>query len=177
MAAWQEDIAIRTEHLQPHTPDGYRVLVTESSGGIIYRDSLVQVTAIKVDHGAWPVALAYRFDTPDGAIVISGDAIYTEALETAATGVELLIHEVISDKGLAGRSAGWQAYHLANHTSASDLARLATKAQPGLLVLYHQLFSGVTDADLLAEVRADYTGNVVSGYDLQSFTLPIRKDH
>ena len=154
---------------------GVRIRLFER-GGIIYRDSLVQVTAIKVDHGAWPVALAYRFDTPDGAIVISGDAIYTQALETAATGVELLVHEVISEKGLAGRSAEWQAYHSANHTTASDLARLATNAQPGLLVLYHQLFSGVTDAELLAEIQAGYSGKVVSGNDLQRFTLPIKSD-
>jgi len=45
-----------------------------------------------------------------------------------------------------------------------------------LLVLYHQLFSGVTDAELLAEIRADYAGKVVSGYDLQRFMLPIKID-
>ena len=77
-------------------------------------------------------------------------------------------------EGLAGRSAEWQAYHSANHTTASDLAKLATNAQPGLLVLYHQLFSGVTDAELLAEIRAGYAGKVVSGQDLQRFPLPMK---
>ena len=37
---------------------------------------------------------------------------------------------------------------------------------PGLLVLYHQLFHGVTEAELLREVEEGYGGKVVSGKDL-----------
>ena len=173
LEAWEEDIDIRTHDLQPHTERGYEVVVTETVGGEIYRDSLVTVTAIRVDHGAWPVALAYRFVTPDGVILISGDARYSPALEAAAAGVDILVHEVISAVGLANRSPEWQAYHSTYHTQADELARLAAAAQPGLLVLYHQLFSGVTEAALLEEITGHYEGTVVSGRDLDRFSLPL----
>ena len=51
-----------------------------------------------------------------------------------------------------------------------ELAEIATKAQPKLLVLYHQLyFSGATDDDLLREIRSRYRGRVVSAHDLDVY--------
>ena len=55
------------------------------------------------------------------------------------------------------------------HTSSAELATLAAKARPGLLVLYHQLFWGTTDEALVAEVKRGYEGKVVSGRDLDVF--------
>jgi len=50
------------------------------------------------------------------------------------------------------------------------LAEIATKAQPKLLVLYHQLyFSGASDDDLLREIRSRYHGRVVSAHDLDVY--------
>jgi ribonuclease BN (tRNA processing enzyme) len=66
-------------------------------------------------------------------------------------------------------AAEWQKYHSRYHTSSRELAQLATKARPGLLVLYHQLFWDVTEEDLLKEVRAGYSGKVVSGHDLEVY--------
>jgi hypothetical protein len=39
---------------------------------------------------------------------------------------------------------------------------------PGLLVLYHQLFWGITDDDLVAEVGEGYDGKIISGKDLDT---------
>jgi ribonuclease BN (tRNA processing enzyme) len=55
------------------------------------------------------------------------------------------------------------------HTSSAELAALATKARPGLLVLYHQLLWGSSDEALVAEVKQGYGGAVVSGRDLDVF--------
>ena len=55
------------------------------------------------------------------------------------------------------------------HTSAHELGKVAAQARPKLLVLYHQLFWGVSEADLLAEVRSQYDGEVISGRDLDVF--------
>jgi len=46
---------------------------------------------------------------------------------------------------------------------------VAGAVRPGLLVLYHQLFHGVSEEDLLVEVRDRYDGPVVSGSDLDVF--------
>jgi hypothetical protein len=39
----------------------------------VFDDGVVRVTAVPVTHGRAHPALAYRFDTPDGVIVFSGD--------------------------------------------------------------------------------------------------------
>jgi ribonuclease BN (tRNA processing enzyme) len=76
---------------------------------------------------------------------------------------------VYSDAGFARRTAEWQRYHALAHTSATDLGRLASRARPKVLVLYHQLLWGSTVAELVAEVRSTYDGVVVSANDLDVF--------
>ena len=81
----------------------------------------------------------------------------------------ILIHEVYSQAGFAGRTPAWQKYHANSHTSSRELGELAAKAQPGLLILYHQLFWGTKEEDLLKEIAQVYKGKVVSGHDLDVF--------
>jgi ribonuclease BN (tRNA processing enzyme) len=164
--AYGADIANRSGGLQPHTPEGWRVAATEVTGGPVFRDSNVTVTAIPVPHDGWAVSLAYRFQTRDRVVVISGDTRPSDAIVEACNGCDVLVHEVYSAKGFAARSPEWQKYHADAHTSASELAALAVRARPKLLVLYHQLFMGATEEELVAEVRKSYAGNVVSGRDL-----------
>jgi ribonuclease BN (tRNA processing enzyme) len=165
--AWRQDIEVRTRGLQPHTADGWRVDARDIEGGVVYRDSNVTVTAIPVPHGNLPYAFGYRFQTRDWVIVISGDTRPTEAIVAACDGCDVLVHEVYSQEKFQGRTADWQAYHADAHTSTTELAGLATRARPKLLVLYHQLLWGATDDDLLRELRAaGYAGAVLSARDL-----------
>ena len=61
-------------------------------------------------------------------------------------------------------------YHQVFHTSTKELAELAARSKPKLLVLYHQLYFGSHDnADLKKEIRKLYLGNVVNGRDLTSY--------
>jgi ribonuclease BN (tRNA processing enzyme) len=98
--------------------------------------------------------------------VISGDTCLNNNVAKAAKGCDVLIHEVCSGMGLMMRSPEWQKYHSNYHTLGYELSELAAKAKPGLLVLVHQLTQGVTEAELLQEVRSGYTGPVISGKDL-----------
>ena len=165
--AWSKDIRVRTEGDQPHTKNGWKVDATDIRPGVIYRDSNVTVTAIPVGHTNWDEAFAYRFQTPDRVFVISGDAVSTDAVAEACNGCDILVHEVYSTEKLKPRTPDWQKYHTGSHTSTVELAALARRARPKLLVVYHQLYWGATDEDLLREVRdAGYDGPVVSASDL-----------
>ena len=62
-----------------------------------------------------------------------------------------------------------QAYHKRSHTLASELGLIATEAQPGLLILYHGLFYGVPEAQIVDEVRSTYSGPVVLANDLDIY--------
>jgi ribonuclease BN (tRNA processing enzyme) len=80
-----------------------------------------------------------------------------------------LIHEVYSQAGFANQTPAWKAYHSSFHTSSQALAAIATKARPGLLILYHQLFWDTNEEDLLREIRSVYGGRVVSAHDLDTY--------
>lgn len=176
--AWKEDIYIRLTGLEPHdyNRDAYQSPVTETTGGPVYEDDNVRVTAIPVPHGSWAHSLAYRFDAfaatgaPARTIVISGDTRPTEALVEACNGCDILVHEVYSAEMFKQRPQVWQAYHAHSHTSTVELADIATRARPELLVMYHQLYWGASDEDLVREIReAGYTGRVVSAADLDVY--------
>jgi ribonuclease Z len=167
--AYAEDINIRLRGLEPSKPRGYVVNVHEIKTGVIYRDENVTVKAFAVKHGSWKSALGFRFETPDRAIVISGDCSPSESIIEACNGCDVLIHEVYSTAGFARRPPEWQRYHSNFHTSSKELAGIATKARPGLLILYHQLQWGVTPEQLLGEIKEGYSGDVVSGNDLDVY--------
>ena len=167
--AYAADIANRRGGLQPHTEDGWRVDARDIRGGEVYRDSNVVVSAFAVPHDGWAVSLAYRFVTRDRVIVISGDTRPSEAIVQACDGCDVLVHEVYSLEKFATRPVEWQRYHADAHTSTEELAALATRARPKLLVLYHQLYWGATDEDLLRELKRGYAGPVVSARDLQIY--------
>ena len=167
--AYQQDIAIRIGGLEPANEQGYKVNVHEIEPGTVYQDDNVTVKAFAVHHGSWANAFGFRFETKDRTIVISGDTTPCPSLLTNARGCDVLIHEVYSEAGFKRRTPQWQRYHAAFHTSTRQLAEIATKVRPGLLILYHQLFWGTTEEDLLREIRRSYDGRVVSGHDLDVY--------
>lgn len=169
LEAYREDIDIRLNGGEPSNKTGYKVIAHEIKPGVIYKDANVTVKAFLVEHGSWPEAYGYRFETADRTIVVSGDSKPSASVIENCNGCDVLIHEVYSQAGFAKRPPEWQKYHSRYHTSSRELAQIATKARPGLLVLYHQLFWGTSEEDLLKEVRAGYSGKVVSGHDLDVY--------
>ncbi len=170
LAAYKEDIAIRLHGLEPSKPAGYVVNAHEIKPGLIYRDANVTVKAFAVRHGSWKHAYGFRFETPGRSVVISGDCAPSQSVVENCQGCDVLIHEVYSTAGFARRPPEWQRYHSQFHTSSRELAELANKAKPGLLILYHQLLWGATKEELLEEIKqAGYAGRVVFGDDLAVF--------
>ncbi|MFX1508176.1 MAG: MBL fold metallo-hydrolase [Promethearchaeota archaeon] len=168
LAAYKMDMEERNKGLEPTPMDGYEVKVHEIHSEIIYSDGSVTVKAVPVKHGSW-LAFGFKFITRDKTIVISGDTAPTPKFLDFAMNCDILIHEVYSAVGLAKRSQEWIQYHSTYHTSSYELGDIATKIQPNLLILYHQLFMGRKDEDLLKEVRKGYPGEVISGKDLDVF--------
>lgn len=169
LKAYAEDINIRLRGLEPAKPRGYEVRANDVKPGVVYRDGNVTVKAFPVKHGSWKHAFGFRFETPDRTIVISGDCALSESVIEACQGCDVLIHEVYSTTGFARRPPEWQRYHSNFHTSSKELAEIAAKAKPGLLILYHQLLWGATPEQLLEEIRLGYQGKVVFGADLDVY--------
>jgi ribonuclease BN (tRNA processing enzyme) len=167
LKAYKADIDYRLNGLEPANKTGWQVKTHEfAKGGLIYQDSLVKVEAFKVVHGSWTNAFGFRFTTPDKIIVISGDTRPCENILNYSRDADILIHEVYSYEKWTKRDEFWQKYHAANHTSTHELGELAAKAKPGKLILYHILFWGATEQDLLNEISEKYKGEVVVGRDV-----------
>ena len=178
LAAWQADIEerIATETWQsPDYRETYKVNVHEIGAGVVYKDANVTVTAFSTKH-TFPETYGYRFDTADRSIVISGDTSPTQATIDACHGCDILIHEVQTLESLAKRR-DFQPYVAKYHTSTTELAELAGKAKPRLLILYHAsivLRPGLrpqasAPEEALNEVLSGYRGEVVVGRDLDVY--------
>ena len=169
LKAYNDDIKYRLYGLEPANNQGWRVNAHEISEGMVYEDEKVKVEAFLVKHGTWPNAYGYRFTTPDKVIVISGDTAPCENIIEYARGADILIHEVYFKKAFDKKDKFWQKYHAINHTSTYELTETAKKTQPKLLVLYHTLFWGGSEDDILREIAEGYDGKVIVGNDLQIF--------
>jgi len=169
LKAYEEDIKVRVEGLEPANTEGYKVNVHEIGSGLIYEDENVRVKSFPVKHGSWKYAFGFRFETPDRIIVISGDTVPTDTIIENAEGCDVLIHEVYAEAWFKRRKPEWKKYHASSHTSSRELAEIAKKVKPGLLILYHQLHNGTTEEELLEEMREIYKGKVVYGHDLEVY--------
>ncbi|MCF7832465.1 MAG: MBL fold metallo-hydrolase [Candidatus Marinimicrobia bacterium] len=169
LEAYKEDIHYRIDGIEPINKTSWKVITHKIQEGFIYEDNNIQVKAFHVHHGTMKNAFGFRFTTPDKTIVISGDTTPCENIINYSQNADILIHEVYSQKGFVNLTAAWKKYHAAHHTSSHQLAEIANKCHPRLLIAYHTLFWGTRDEDILEEIKRYYKGNVAIGRDLQIF--------
>ncbi len=170
LKAYQEDIRYRLYGDEPSNNQGWRVDSHEfMKEGVIYQDKNIKVEAFPVPHGKWPNAWGFRFTTPDKVIVMSGDSSPSDKVAEYSAGADILIHEVYYKKGYDTKNEFWRNYHAKNHTSTLQLGEIAAKAKPKLVVLYHILYWGAEEKDLLNEIATKYNGKVIVGKDLDVY--------
>ena len=142
----------------------------------IYRDDLVRVSAILVDHYQVYPSFAFRFDTNDGSLVISGDTGPDTKgnLQKLAKGADVLVHEVIDNawiesafKGVKEGDPAWPLYYhaITAHTTIQDVGRVAEQCQAKTLVLSH-IVPGNTPLSRLKKARNNFSGKLIIGEDL-----------
>jgi ribonuclease BN (tRNA processing enzyme) len=180
LAAWKEDIDLRLHDLEHAMPNGYKVNVHEIRPGVVFKDQNVTITAFPVLHGVWKEAFGYTIRTADKTIVISGDARPSPALLDQCKGCDLLIHEVYTEGSTKKVPLEWQKYRRSYHTSTKELAEIANKTKPGILVLYHRANPGCdqvgadcgnsgSEEEMIGEIRQNYSGRVVAAHDLDIY--------
>ncbi len=173
MQAWAMDIDVRTRGLEQRSRAGLTVTAKDVKPGVVFEDANVRVTAFPTPHGEVPESFGYRFDTADRSIVISGDTSPGAPLVEACRRCDVLIHEVYAEEYRPADMPSWPQYRPKYHTTTSQLAEIAGKAQPKLLILYHRGIGPrgreISDNQYLSEVRRTYSGQVVVANDLDVF--------
>jgi ribonuclease BN (tRNA processing enzyme) len=141
----------------------------------VLQDDNVKVTCALVEHPLVAPAFAYRFDTADRSIVISGDTARSDNLVALARGADVLVHEAMYlpavDRLVARvpNAATLKRHLLASHTSAEDCGRVAAAAGVKTLVLSHFVPPDdplTTEQMWLDAARSTFSGTVIVGRDL-----------
>ena len=164
-----------------------------AEAGDVYQDDKIRVTAIENAHfalmsgaeRAHMKSYSYRFQTPHGVIVFTGDTGPSEAVAQFAKGADVLVSEVLSPKWLSKRAvntatpgtdsrASKMAQHLAHeHLLPDAVAKIAREANAKAVVLYH-LVSGNDPADIaeiVDGVKKGYGGQTIASQDLARYCI------
>jgi ribonuclease BN (tRNA processing enzyme) len=145
-------------------------------GGLLFEDAGMRVTAALVDHPPVVPSFAYRFDSNDRSIVISGDTRMSDNLIELARGADILVHDAYFDEAAVdrlvagvGNAARLKESIMSHHTSAVDAGRVARAAGVKTLVLSHFVpaeDAAITDEMWMRAAKTHFDGEVVAGRDL-----------
>ncbi|MGH8496869.1 MAG: MBL fold metallo-hydrolase [Gammaproteobacteria bacterium] len=173
MSAYDIDIRVKDEGRVPLVPLIHVHELTRP--GAVMHDENVKVTCAQVEHPLVTPAFAYRFDTADRSIVISGDTRRSANLLKLAQGADVLVHEALyvpAVDRLVARVANASTLrkHIMNsHTSVEDCGRIAAEAGVKTLVLSHFVPPDdpmVTEQMWIDAARSHFKGEIIVGRDL-----------
>jgi ribonuclease BN (tRNA processing enzyme) len=156
--------------------------------GLVYRDDLVRVTAVENSHFSFPSSgpsgkdrsLAYRFDTPEGSVVFTGDTGPSRAVEHLAQDADVLVSEVFAPPADYANYVPkteiekQMALHMAReHLTPEEVGRLASAAHAKMVILTHFVpGNSIEDMSIFtAGVKRQFAGPVIAGKDLFEYDL------
>jgi len=146
-----------------------------ASAGLVMQNKDVKVRSLRVRHPPIRESYAYRFDTGDRSIVISGDTAYAPELAKFAENADVLVHEAMYLPAIDKLTRQFAAaprlreHLLAAHTSTEDVGRIAAQAHVKTLVLSHFVPGNdpeITDEQWAEGARKYFSGHVIVGKDL-----------
>lgn len=176
---YDDDIAIRMAHVQPDPPVvDLRTFAVPATPTEVWRsaDGTVRVSAVAVHHEPVPDAVAYRVDTPDGAVVVSGDTRVCDEVAGLSTGADVLVHEACRTTAMRDLIAGTRFETIFSyHADTVPLGAMAERVGVPHVVLTHLIPPPAQpgeDEAFAQDLRdGGYTGRITVGTDLCSVTL------
>lgn len=163
-----------------------------SKDGAVYRDDKIRVIAAENSHytlipagfRARMKSYSYRFETPYGVIVFTGDTGPSDAVARLAKGADVLVTEAgFPDRAQAVRFANavsaqhhwspertriFREHMTREHLVPEEVGELATQARVKCVILHHFDYKNPARA---AGVKKYYSGPVFAGADLQRYCL------
>jgi ribonuclease Z len=173
------DLALRAEHTgAPPIEVTLRTFDVPTTPAPVWcsEDGSVRVLAVAVHHEPVPEAVAYRVETPDAAVVVSGDTRVCTEVEDLARGADVLVHEACRTSVMAPLIAGTVFETIFSyHADTVDLGAMAERAGVPHVVLTHLIPppDAQGDAAMFADdLRAGgYGGRITVGEDLTTIRL------
>lgn len=163
----------------------------EVGEGVVYQDDKIRVVAAENSHytlmpqrsRATMKSYSYRFETPHGVVVFTGDTGPSDAVVRLAGGADVLVPEVSDFAALdafvnrmaeqnhwpAERRNLFKAHMTREHLDIKDVAQMASKAHVRSVLLYH--WDPVDPATYVAGIAQYFSGPVFAGADLQQYCV------
>jgi len=144
--------------------DGWNVTAHEVTKGVASRGKGYKVLSAPVEHEI--PAVAYRIESEEGTVVISGDTRPSNSLIELAKGADLLIHECSFPDDMI------EIARKTNHSTASEVGEVADKAGVKKVILTH-LFPQYKrrEKELVESVDSKFRGQVIASHDLLEIKL------
>lgn len=179
-----DDIHIRREHVgaepiemhvMPFSPTTSPSQVWSSA------DGLITVDAVAVHHEPVEAAVAFRVNTPDGVVVISGDTRVCDEVFDLARDADVLVHEVCRRSAMASAIQGTVFETIFDyHADSEVLGEFAERYGIRHVVLTHLIPQPTTPKQVAAFEgdlrRGGYTGKVTVGSDLWAMQVSTPKN-
>jgi len=142
--------------------------VTEASGGIVFEDGIVRVSAALTDHSPVRPTLGFRVDEGGRSVVIAGDTVPCAGLDELCAGADVLVHTTVRRDLIEQFALPRLMDILDYHSSVADVARTAARSGVRSLVLTHLVPAPAlgTEKEWIDQAQAHFDGEVVVASDL-----------
>ena len=200
------EIAQRHSERKDRTPGGPADLLNtitfepQDEPQIVWCRANLNVTAVRSTHMAGHAS--FRVDSPDGSVVIAGDAgndqlmpprhsSTSDQVERLAKGADIIVHSAIHPVMGPDNGSGMYPYAYYRQSNAFDLGGMGQRAGAKHLILTHlipplgadrqgpfKVPGGPLTAEAYTRAARDggFTGNIVVGTDLASLQLPASRE-
>lgn len=160
------------EKVYPYAPEiirrirkeGWEVEPHEATKGLVYQTEDYRVLSAPVEHSI--SCIAYRIETKQGAVVISGDTRPSKSLIELAKGADLLLHECSFPDDMI------ELARRTYHSSASEVGEVAKETGVKKVILTH-LFPPIKgrESELVKSVKSKFNGEVILSHDLLEISV------
>ncbi len=173
---WDHDLEVRALHngRTPHPKVDVLGFDVPEEPSEVWSKGEVRVVAGQVRHEPVVGAVGYRIETPDGAVVISGDTAVCPEMAALARGADVLVYEAMRTDEIRKRPPHLH-YIIDYHADTREIGKQAAELGVPVLMLTHLIPQPHSEAEkqrFADEVKeGGYGGQVIVCDDLASVTL------
>jgi len=174
MAMLGPDIGYRIAHHEDMT-EGPQLVVTESTGGVVYHDADadVRIVAAGTDHRPVEPTLGYRIEHDGKSVVIGGDGVPCAGLDELCAGADAYVQTVLRDDLIGQIPIQRLLDTIDYHSTVRQAGETAAKGGVATLVLTHQVPAPApgSEAEWVALAAEVFDGEIVMGEDLTTIAV------
>ncbi len=172
LAMLAPDIGYRLAHHEDLN-EGPKPVVSESTGGVVFEEDGVRITAAATDHRPVEPTLGFRIDHDGHAVVIGGDGVPCAGLDELCAGADAYVQTVLREDLV--RQVPFQRFvdTIDYHSTVRQAGETAQRAGVRTLVLTHPVPAPQpgAEAEWIALAAEFFDGKIVMGPDLTVVTV------